>query len=79
MQVSDEDKGAVNWENTATTNGQNGITPDDNQQMIKDAEKLKERVQARNEIGSYAYPLRNSWQTKKSSAQRLDMVDVFKL
>ena len=66
LQVSAEDKGTGNKEKITITNDQNRLTPEDIEQMIKDAEKfadddkkLKERVEARNELDSYAYSLKN--------------------
>lgn len=66
LQVSAEDKGTGNREKIVITNDQNRLTPDDIDRMIKDAErfadddkKLKERVEARNELESYAYSLKN--------------------
>ncbi|XP_059093839.1 endoplasmic reticulum chaperone BiP [Tigriopus californicus] len=66
LQVSAEDKGTGNKEKITITNDQNRLTPEDIEQMIQDAEKfadedkkLKERVEARNELESYAYSLKN--------------------
>lgn len=66
LQVSAEDKGTGNREKIVITNDQNRLTPEDIERMIKDAErfadddkKLKERVEARNELESYAYSLKN--------------------
>merc|ERR1739849_47344 len=63
LQVSAEDKGAGNKEKITITNDQNRLTPEDIEQMIKDAEtfadedaKLKSKVESRNELESYAYP-----------------------
>lgn len=71
LQVSAEDKGTGNREKIVITNDQNRLTPDDIDRMIKDAEKfadedkkLKERVEARNELESYAYSLKNQLQDK---------------
>jgi len=64
--VSAEDKGTGNREKIVITNDQNRLTPEDIDRMIRDAEKfsdedkkLKERVEARNELESYAYSLKN--------------------
>lgn len=66
LQVSAEDKGTGNKEKITITNDQNRLTPEDIEQMIHDAEKfadedkkLKERVESRNELESYAYSLKN--------------------
>merc|ERR1712109_394101 len=77
LQVSAEDKGTATKEKITITNDQNRLTPEDIEQMIKDAEmfadedkKLKERVEARNELESYAYSLKNQINDKESSVQR---------
>lgn len=64
--VSAEDKGTGNREKIVITNDQNRLTPEDIERMIRDSEKfseedkkLKERVEARNELESYAYSLKN--------------------
>merc|ERR1712099_175969 len=66
LQVSAEDKGTATKEKITITNDQNRLTPEDIEQMIKESEqfaeedkKLKERVEARNELESYAYSLKN--------------------
>nr|AAO45194.1 RH21402p [Drosophila melanogaster] len=66
LQVSAEDKGTGNKEKIVITNDQNRLTPEDIDRMIRDAEKfadedkkLKERVESRNELESYAYSLKN--------------------
>uniref|UniRef100_A0A8D8XRE6 Heat shock 70 kDa protein cognate 3 n=1 Tax=Cacopsylla melanoneura TaxID=428564 RepID=A0A8D8XRE6_9HEMI len=71
LQVSAEDKGTGNKEKIVITNDQNRLTPDDIDRMIRDAEKfadddkkLKERVESRNELESYAYSLKNQLQDK---------------
>lgn len=71
-QVSAEDKGTGNREKIVITNDQNRLTPDDIERMIKDAErfadddkKLKERVESRNELESYAYSLKNQLNDKE--------------
>merc|ERR1711902_236032 len=72
LQVSAEDKGTATKEKITITNDQNRLTPEDIKQMIKDAEmfadedkKLKERVEARNELESYAYSLKNQINDKE--------------
>ncbi|XP_002735722.1 endoplasmic reticulum chaperone BiP-like [Saccoglossus kowalevskii] len=66
LRVSAEDKGTGNKEKITITNDQNRLTPEDIEKMIQDAElfadedkKLKERVEARNELEGYAYSLKN--------------------
>merc|ERR1712019_136651 len=64
--VSAEDKGTGSKEKITITNDQNRLTPEDIERMINDAEKfadedaaLKSKVEARNELESYAYSLKN--------------------
>lgn len=78
LQVSAEDKGTGNKEKIVITNDQNRLTPDDIERMIKDAEKfadddkkLKERVEARNELESYAYSLKNQLADKDKLGAKL--------
>nr|CAI5844326.1 unnamed protein product [Callosobruchus analis] len=78
LQVSAEDKGTGNREKIVITNDQNRLTPDDIDRMIRDAEKfadedkkLKERVEARNELESYAYSLKNQLSDKDKLGAKL--------
>merc|ERR1712241_1101549 len=66
LRVSAEEKGSNNKESITINNDQNRLSPEDIERMINDAEKfadedkaLKERVEARNELESYAYSLKN--------------------
>jgi len=66
LRVSAEDKGTGNKNNIVINNDQNRLSPEDIERMINDAEKfaeddakLKERVEGRNELESYAYSLKN--------------------
>ncbi|KAJ8355353.1 hypothetical protein AAFF_G00062540 [Aldrovandia affinis] len=65
LRVTAEDKGTGN-KNKITITNQNRLTPEDIERMVNDAEKfadkdrkLKDRVDARNELESYAYSLKN--------------------
>jgi len=78
LQVSAEDKGTGNKERITITNDQNRLTPDDIERMIKDAEnfseedkKIKERVESRNELESYAYSLKNQIGDKEKLGAKL--------
>lgn len=78
LQVSAEDKGTGNKEKITITNDQNRLTPDDIERMIKDAEKfadddkkIKEKVEARNELESYAYSLKNQIGDKEKLGAKL--------
>lgn len=86
LQVSAEDKGTGNREKIVITNDQNRLTPDDIERMIKDAEKfadddkkLKERVESRNELESYAYSLKNQISDKDKLGAKLSESDKAKL
>ena len=66
LTVLAEDKGTGNKNNIVINNDQNRLSKDDIERMINDAEKfadedkkLKERVESRNELESYAYSLKN--------------------
>merc|ERR1711922_34470 len=78
LQVSAEDKGTNNKEKITITNDQNRLTPEDIERMINDAEKfadedakLKGRVEARNELESYAYSLKNQLSDKEKLGGKL--------
>merc|ERR1711994_653960 len=60
------------------TNDQNRLTPEDIERMINDAEKfadedaaLKSKVEARNELESYAYSLKNQLSDKEKLGGKL--------
>ncbi len=81
QQVSAEDKGTGNREKIVITNDQNRLTPDDIERMIKDAEKfadddkkLKERVESRNELESYAYSLKNQISDKDKLGAKVSYI-----
>jgi len=86
LQVSAEDKGTGNKEKITITNDQNRLTPEDIEQMIKDAErfadddkKLKDRVEARNELESYAYSLKTQIGDKDKLGAKLTDADKEKI
>merc|ERR1711899_238703 len=86
LQVSAEDKGTATKEKITITNDQNRLTPEDIEQMIKDAEmfadedkKLKERVEARNELKSYAYSLKNQINDKEKLGAKITDEDKEKI
>merc|ERR1712013_304515 len=61
------------------TNDQNRLTPEDIERMINDAEKfadedaaLKGKVEARNELESYAYSLKNQLSDKEKPYVQVD-------
>jgi len=68
------------------TNDQNRLTPDDIERMIKDAEKfadddkkIKEKVESRNELESYAYSLKNQIGDKEKLGAKLSDDDKTKM
>jgi len=76
LQVSAEDKGTGNKEKITITNDQNRLTPEDIERMIQDAEKFadedkKQRVEARNELESYVYSLKNQINDKEKLGAKL--------
>jgi len=86
LQVSAEDKGTGNKEKITITNDQNRLTPEDIERMIQDAEKfadedkkLKERVEARNELESYVYSLKNQINDKEKLGAKLSDEDKEKI
>merc|ERR1711931_483468 len=79
LKVSAEDKGTGNVEKITITNDQNRLSGDDIEKMVKDAEKfadedaaLKGKVEARNELESYAYSLKNQLSDKEKLGGKLD-------
>ncbi|XP_043193294.1 endoplasmic reticulum chaperone BiP-like [Amphibalanus amphitrite] len=86
LQVSAEDKGTGSKEKIVITNDQNRLTPEDIERMIQDSEKyadedkkLKERVEARNELESYAYSLKNQLNDKEKLGAKLSDDDKSKI
>jgi len=82
LKVSAEDKGTGNKEKIVINNDQNRLSPEDIERMINDAEKfadedkiLKERVEARNELESYAYSLKNQVADKEKLGGKLSDED----
>jgi len=82
LQVSAEDKGTGNKEKITITNDQNRLTPEDIEKMIQDAEmfadedkKLKERVESRNELESYAYSLKTQINDKDKLGSKISDED----
>ncbi|XP_041916070.1 endoplasmic reticulum chaperone BiP-like [Alosa sapidissima] len=78
LSVSAEDKGTGNKNKITITNDQNRLSKEDIDQMVKDAElfadedkKLKERIDARNELESYAYSLKNEVGNKEKLGGKL--------
>uniref|UniRef100_A0A1W7RAC2 Heat shock 70 kDa protein cognate 3 n=1 Tax=Hadrurus spadix TaxID=141984 RepID=A0A1W7RAC2_9SCOR len=86
LKVTAEDKGTGNKEKITITNDHNRLTPEDIERMIKDAEKfadddkkVKERVEARNDLESYVYSLKNQINDKDKLGAKLGTEDKEKL
>ncbi|KAG9353908.1 hypothetical protein JZ751_012032 [Albula glossodonta] len=82
LRVTAEDKGTGNKNKITITNDQNRLTSEDIERMVNDAErfadedkKLKERVDARNELESYAYSLKNQAADKEKLGGKLSPED----
>ena len=78
LRVTAEDKGTGNKNKITITNDQNRLTPEDIERMVNDAERfadedkrLKERIDARNELESYAYSLKNQIGDKEKLGGKL--------
>ncbi|VDN24587.1 unnamed protein product [Cylicostephanus goldi] len=82
LHVTAEDKGTGNKNKITITNDQNRLSPEDIERMINDAEKfaeddkkVKEQVEARNELESYSYSLKNQIDDNEKLGGKLDADD----
>jgi len=82
LHVSAEDKGTGNKNKITITNDHNRLSPEDIERMINDADKfrdedlkVKERVEARNELESFAYSLKNQLGDKEKLGGKLSAAD----
>uniref|UniRef100_A0A673L3A6 Endoplasmic reticulum chaperone BIP n=1 Tax=Sinocyclocheilus rhinocerous TaxID=307959 RepID=A0A673L3A6_9TELE len=82
LRVTAEDKGTGNKNKITITNDQNRLTPEDIERMVNEAErfadedkKLKERIDARNELESDAYSLKNQIGDKEKLGGKLSPDD----
>merc|ERR1712096_267070 len=78
LRVSAEDKGTGNKEKITINNDDKRFSKEDIERMVQDAEKfatedqkLKERVDARNELEGYAYSLKNQVADKEKLGAKL--------
>lgn len=78
LKVSAEDKGSGSKQSITITNDHNRLKPEDIDRMIQDAEKfadddkkLKDRVEAKNELESYAYSLKSQINDKDKLGGKL--------
>uniref|UniRef100_A0A1I8A3G0 Heat shock protein 70 n=1 Tax=Steinernema glaseri TaxID=37863 RepID=A0A1I8A3G0_9BILA len=79
LHVTAEDKGTGNKNKITITNDHNRLSPEDIERMINDAEKfaeednkVKEQVEARNGLESYAYTLKSQIEDKDQLGGKLD-------
>ena len=82
LRVAAEDKGTGNKEKITITNDQNRLTPEDIERMVNEADKfadedkkVKEKVEARNELESYTYSLKNQVGDKEKLGGKLSEED----
>merc|ERR1719423_344870 len=82
LRVSAEDKGTGKKEKITITNDQNRLSPEEIDRMVQDAEKfasddqkVKERVESRNELEGYAYSLKNQVADKEKLGAKLSDED----
>merc|ERR1712100_928562 len=83
LRVAAEDKGSGSKESITISNDQNRLTPEDIERMVQDAEKfadedkkLKEKVEARNELEGYLYGLKNQVKDKEKLGGKLSEEDT---
>jgi heat shock protein 5 len=79
LRVSAKDMGTGTEEKITITNDQNRLTPEDIERMVKEAEmfadedaKVKEKVEAKNELESYAYNMKNQIGDSEKLGGKLD-------
>ena len=82
LKVSAEDKGTGNKNDIVINHNQNSLSPEEIERMIKDSEKfadedrkVKERVEAKNELESYVYSLKNQISDKEKLGGKLSEDD----
>ncbi|CAF0935137.1 unnamed protein product [Adineta steineri] len=82
LKVTAEDKGTGNKNNIVINSNTNRLSPEDIDRMIKDSEKfadedkkVKERVDAKNELESYAYSLKTQLADKEKLGGKLSSDD----
>jgi len=78
LKVTAEDKGAGNKNSITINNNQNRLSPEEIERMIKESEKfadedkkVRERVEAKNELESYCYSLKNQIGDKEKLGGKL--------
>ena len=78
LKVTAEDKGTGNKNNIVIQNDQNRLTPEEIEKMVSDAEKyadedkkIKEKVEARNDLEGFAYSLKTQLADKEKLGGKL--------
>lgn len=86
LKVTAEDKGTGSKNQIVIQNDQNRLSPEDIERMINDAEKFadddakaKEKIEAKNELESYAYNLKNQIGDKEKLGAKLSDSDKEKI
>jgi len=86
LKVTAEDKGTGSKNQIVIQNDQNRLSPEDIERMINDAEKyadedkkMKEKVDSKNELESYAYSLKNQIGDKEKLGAKLSDEDKEKI
>lgn len=86
LRVTAEDKGTGSKNQITIQNDQNRLSPEDIERMINDAEKyadddkkVKEKVDAKNELESYCYSLKNQIGDKEKLGAKLSDEDKEKI
>lgn len=86
LKVTAEDKGTGSKNHIVIQNDNNRLSPEDIERMINDAEryadddkKVKERVEAKNELESFAYSLKNQINDKEKLGAKLSSEDKEKI
>ena len=86
LKVSAEDKGTGSKNQIVIQNDQSRLSPEDIERMINDAEKyadddakVKDKVEAKNELESYAYNLKNQIGDKEKLGAKLSDSDKEKI
>ena len=82
LKVTAEDKGTGNKNNIVINSNTNRLSPDEIERMIKDSEKfadedkkVKDRVDAKNELESYTYSLKTQLNDKEKLGGKLSAED----
>lgn len=82
LQVKAEDKGAKNSNSITLTSNNGGLSEEEIERMIKEAEEfaeednmLRERIETRNKLENYIYNMKNSISNNEQLANEIDYED----